>query len=235
MKKWLYLVLIRKRIQTYRKYATFLVAFFLSLFVVNSVQASAIFPASRQAGKNITVQAVVPLTEEFTYSIKKNSTVSTLKSAFLVDEEIVVTVKIVGGNHEALRKHSVIFRATNVHGEEVFTASGETNNDGLAQFVFTAEEIFLGTILLQMADVTYSTMLVLQQTLSILIYQMDDARKEQSKAIKSPIGSGQIVSISRSRLLGTQPDQETNIFRNSGTIEVLNATFLFSRAGPNDS
>lgn len=232
MKKRLCLALIRQSLLTRRKYVTFFIAVFLSFFAVNSASASPLVHSEKGREKQLLVTAVVPLTPEFTYTIKKNSTLSIDKSAFSLGEKIHVQVKVFAGKSETLGRHKITLHGVNVHQEDVGIFSGETDKKGEVFFTLTAQENFLGIITLSAIDETYAEPLILTQKIQFIVYQSDDEKKQQEKAIKCT-ANGDQPHLSREVLCeDTSFQKSAPLFEKSGTIEMSDSNFLFPRAGP---
>lgn len=220
------------RIRTCRKYVTLFIILIFSLLFVNSARAESVPSSCIQDGKTIAVQAIVPLTPEFTYGIRKNSSLSLEKVAFALGEEIQVTVRIVGGNDEPLHGHRIRLQVVHTRGEELISISGETAIDGFVYFTFVAGADFLGSDIVRAVDVTYDTLIPLYQEISFLVYEPADGQRQREQATKNgisgcqPFSSGQIVPA------GIAAASSANISQNSGTIVTIDSRVALTRAGP---
>jgi ribosomal protein L21 len=204
----------------------------VSFFVVNTTQAFSPLPLSED-GKRISVSAEVPLSTEFTYAIKKNSTLSVEKYAFSIGEEIVLKAKIIGGKNEFLKRHKIVLQMKNAKQDEK-KISGETDTNGEITFLFIAYEDSLGEVIVEAVDETYVMPIVLSQRIQLIIYRSEDGKKQGKKAIKSSIENGQVVDFGTNDCGEMQIAQGINVFEKSGTIETTDANFSFPRAGPTD-
>ncbi|MFZ2300165.1 MAG: hypothetical protein WAW00_03460 [Candidatus Moraniibacteriota bacterium] len=182
--------------------------------------------------KTIAVQAVVPLTPEFAYSIRKNSSLASEKTAFAFDEEVRVQVRIVGGNDEPLRGHAVRLWVVGASGGEKADISGETDSDGVAHLAFVADADFLGDGVIRAADVTYGIPIFLLQELPFFAHTPTDGEKQGEQAAENGMRGHQPLSLGQNILFGAETDMATGISQNSGTIVTIDPKEALTRAGP---
>lgn len=184
VKKRLCQALAGLRRRTCRKYVTLFFILIFSFFCVKSARAESVSPSTAQHGKTIVVRAIVPLTPEFTYALRKNSSLKLEKNSAMPEEEVSVAVRIAGGKDESLRNHMVRLQVTNVHGEKVNISSGKTDMDGMAMFSFVIRDEWLGRNVIQVADVTYGEPLQIFQSLFLIVYQTENELSQSQKIVK---------------------------------------------------
>jgi hypothetical protein len=184
--------------KAHKKCVILFIAFILSLFFVNDARAEAIPIPNEQDEKTITVRASVPLTPEFIYSIKKNSSITLEKYVFVLDEEVQVRVKIVGGNNFPLRGHKINLQILNERepafvgepasaGEKVvLVLFGETDNDGTIDFSFISDERLFGKNILRTVDITYGEDIVISNEQTFIVYKTADGQRE-TELIEFPL------------------------------------------------
>lgn len=153
------------------------VAFFLSLLGLFGHAGS--IAASEAAvddpiGHTLAVTASVPLTPEFAYSIRKNSSLLLEQTAFISSEEVRVAARIAGAYDEPLRGHKISLQVTNTQRGDPLTWYGETDANGLVHFTFVARADFLGRNILQAADMTYIEPIFLTYELSFLVSRPEE-------------------------------------------------------------
>lgn len=175
MKKGLFQALTK----AYKKYVVLFLALISSLFFVGVALAQEPQAPNEQDGKTITVRASVPLTPEFVFSIKKNSSVTLKKSAFALDEEINVRVTIMSGNSFPLRNHKINLQVVNNKKEALFVLFRETDNDGIAFFSFSVDESLLGKNILRVVDITYNEPIIISQERIFVVYKPSDSKREK--------------------------------------------------------
>lgn len=163
--------------KAYKKYVVLFLALISSFFFVSIAFAKEPQAPNGQDSKTITVRAVVPLTPEFVFSIKKNSSLKLEKAAFALGEEVRVKVKIVGGNNLLLRGHKINLLIVNKQGETLVTISGETDNDGLTYFSFLADERLIGKNILRIIDTTYDEPIIILQEKIFIVYKPSDSKR----------------------------------------------------------
>lgn len=231
MKKRLCRGLSGKSEQVCRKYGTFFVFCFFLLSGACHVKASEVTNAlpERRTIETITVSAVVPLTDEFVFLMRKNSEVVFEKKSFILGEEGEVRISIRGGKGEPLQNHRVTGRVFDVRQKEIISFSGKTDSAGKVIFHVKFTEQFLGENTLRVADMTYGKALFLMEHPSFIVYETRSAKEEAKK-------DGERVAVSQ----GTGAETFFNdLFQpvgdfseRSATIAVYRPVETFSRAGP---
>jgi hypothetical protein len=230
VKKRLCQALTSFRARTCRKYVALFYLLIFSFFLVDSARAESVSPSQEQ-GKTIVVQATVALSPEFTYSIRKNSSLSSEKAAFALGEEVRVQVRIAGGGNEPCADTRYACRQR-MRRRRTAHPARRTDIDGLARFSFVADADFLGSNALRATDMTYDVPIPLHQELSFLVYEPVYDQKQREQAAKNGISgdqtfsSGQIIPVVITGASGT------NISPNSGTIVIIDSRTTLTRAGP---
>lgn len=230
MKKRLYQALISLQTQACNKCTFFFVVSFLILCFVNSASATTLSPTQGDE-KTILVSGSVTLAPEFVFALQKNSTLLTEKYAYDIGENITVQVKIIGGNREALKQHSVKLQLMYGENREEIM-SGKTDMHGEITFLFGAKESFIGSVRIEATDETYTTPIALTQHISCVVYRAEDAKKQGKKAIKSDMSVNHSVVLGEGSYSEQAQNQKKNIFQNSDTIQIVETKFSFPRAGP---
>lgn len=168
--------------KAYKKYVVLFLALISSFLFVSGALAQEPQAPNEQDGKTITVRASVPLTPEFVFSIKKNSSVTLEKSVFVLDEEIRVQVKIAASNNFPLRNHKINLQVVNNKKEVSLVLFGETDNDGIALFAFIAGADLLGKHTLRVVDITYDKPIAISQEISFIVHKKTNKQREREMA-----------------------------------------------------
>lgn len=142
-------------VRIFQLFTVFSLIWFPFFGYVKNVKGSEVPPTPPPSGQTVSVTASVPLSPEFAYSIRKNSSLALAKVAFAPGEAVQIHVRIAGGRDEPLRGHMIRLQAVNSREETLFTLHGETGSDGLVQFSFVVGADFLGSDTLRAFDVTY--------------------------------------------------------------------------------
>ena len=173
----------------------FLSGFFFLLLpgCVNASQTVNFLP-KQSPSEMIDVSAVVPLTKEFSYLIRKNSDIIPEKNAFVLGEEGKIQVSIRGGNGATLRNHRISGSIWNVHQEEVASFSGETDIFGQAIFSVKFTEQFLGVNTIEVADLTYGEALVLIKHVRFIVSETQSAKEKAEKDRRQAMTSSQAAT-----------------------------------------
>lgn len=187
---------------------------------------------AREPEETIVVQATVPLTPEFTYSIKKNSSISIEKSAFELGEEIHIAVRIAGGNDELLPRHKIRLQVVKGRGEDMTSIFGETGIDGSAHFSFVAGTEFLGDNIVRVVDETYALPIILHQEPSFIVYEPADDRDQRGKDAHNSFGGSETSVSGQMVLIAAETDRSRDMLQHSGTIVTVHLTGASARAGP---
>lgn len=125
-------------------------------------------------GHTLAVTAAVPLTPDFVYIIRKNSSLLLEQTAFIAGEEVRVAARIAGAYDEPLRGHKISLQVTNTQRGDPLTWYGETDANGLVHFTFVARADFLGRNILQAVDMTYTEPVFLTYELSFLVSRPEE-------------------------------------------------------------
>lgn len=205
-------------IKTYKKYVVLFLALISSFFFVSGAFAQELQAPNEQDGKKITVRASVPLTPEFIFSIKKNSSLELTKAAFALGEEVRVQVKIVSGNNFPLRNHKINLQVVNNKKEVSLVLSRETDNDGLVYFSFIADVDLLGEHTLRAVDVTYDEPIIISKERALIVYKPSDGKRERELAEQKIITREFITSKQIQSNEAHQIFVGADILQNSGTI-----------------
>lgn len=178
----------------------------------------------------VTVSAVVPLTDTFTYLIRKNSTVIFEKKAFVLGEEGEIRVSIRGGGGEILRNHHIMGRIFDVRHEEVTSFSGVTDSAGKVMFRVKFTERFLGKNTVQVADMTYGEPLFLMEQPDCIVYEERDAQEKANQDGKQALTNSQMAEMGTLFMYSSPPCSD--FLEKSATIARYPSVEAFSRAGP---
>lgn len=182
VKKRLYLGLKNRNESTRRKYATFLFVTFFFFSGASTVKASPVtVSVSKGLEKTVSVSAVVPLTPEFFYLIRKNSDITLQKKACIVGEESVIQVTIRGGKGEYLKNHRVILQISNEQKEILTSLFGTTDDVGRVMFSLRCTKLFLGRINIQVADMSYGKPAWLMDQAHFIVYETESAKEKTEK------------------------------------------------------
>lgn len=216
---------------TCKKYVTFFVFLFSSFLWSNIVKVSAATPdiEGDRVGKDITVSAVVLLTDEFTYLIRKNSEVTFGKKAFVLGEEGEIQVLVRGEKGDGLKNHRVAGKIFNIHQEEVASFFGETDSFGKAIFHVKLTEQFLGENTVWVADVTYGEPVFLMARPSFIVYETRDAKEKTEKSRGQGISGDQLANDG---LFFGSAQNDASFYQKSVTIALYRSIEALSRAGP---
>lgn len=232
MKRELHLALARLRLETFRKYVIFFLFIFFLFFSgigVKKSKAAELIPSERH-GQTITVTAVVPLSQEFAYLIRKNSAVFLEKSAFVLGGNGEIAVRTRGEKNAFLKEHTVELRIFNVRGEAVTNVSGKTDVLGRAYFHVIFDARFLGKNVIRVADTTYGEPLSIVQEFSFIVYETQDAREQaQKEAKKSIVGSPVVVADT---FIQAEIFEGVYLYHKNVTIGIALSIKTLSRAGP---
>lgn len=190
VKKWLYgAMLLKAKLVVSGIFLIFSFSFF---FAGESALGAA--PEVGEGGV-VTVTAVVPLTPEFAYVIRKNSIVSVEKEALVSGETARIETGIRGERGNALRGHRVRLSVMNAHDKEVIALEKETDAEGIVSFSFVVDKTFLGKNIVRMEDVTYGEPILLSETLVLIVYEVGNDTPKAGDMTEPRIVLGRPVSI----------------------------------------
>ncbi|OIQ04349.1 MAG: hypothetical protein COZ86_02370 [Candidatus Moranbacteria bacterium CG_4_8_14_3_um_filter_41_13] len=163
----------------------FLVFIFLCSFIPSrNVFAEVVLDQNEYPHHSIQVTANVPLTPEFSFILRENSFISSEKQAVTIGEEILFSAQSVGWKNTPLRSHLIQMRVTDTHSEEIFSASGTTDESGMATFLVKATEAWLGENVVQIIDMTYDEPIYITQQATIIVYQTETVTETNLKMVQ---------------------------------------------------
>lgn len=215
-------------LQIFLKSATFFLVIFFSLGSVNTAFAESLPLSPTNIQKTITVSAVVPLSETFSFALAKNSIVTLSKKAPVLGEMVSVSVRLTADGKQFLSSHSVELSVVNSSHQTLLTLRKKTI-DGGVEFTFKANTGLLGKNTIELRDVTYEVPILLRERATIIIYENE---KELLKSQK--IGKrGSFIVVAESARSGWEWRESTEKkFPNSGTMDEYWTSTMPARAGP---
>ena len=231
MKKRLWIDLFRPSRKTCRKYVIFL--FFSALLFSSGlkVNASSVVPKVHEGYTEVAigVSAVVPLTSEFSYLIRKNSEVRTNKTAVVKGEMLEIHVSLWGGEGVILKQHHLAVHLIRAQGESA-PFFEETNENGSALFRLKLTPDTLGVNTIQVVDTTYGEPLVLMDQPHLVVYETEDVKEKDQQNKKLTTAGSHLTGQTPLRVeRGLESD---DAFQKSVTIRIYQPVEITSRAGP---
>lgn len=218
---------LRKRI--FHKSVTFSLVAFSFCFFVNRASAVVLSKHAETATKTLTVSVTVPLTQEFIYVLKKNSSVTVKKSALVVGEMVQVEASLVGGNRQVLPNHQLVLSVRNSLGKEAIVIVGGSDIRGKAIFSFEVGDSLLGKSVVWVEDTTYGAPLRLDSKLLIIVYETEKEAENSQKIMKKSTAT---LTVLMPIFTKEKLNQEEKNFQKSGTIKIHNESRALPRAGP---
>jgi hypothetical protein len=231
VKKRLCLGLKSRNESTRRKYATFLFVVFCFFSGVGTVKASSVtVSASKGPEKVVSVSAVVPLTPEFFYLIRKNSDITLQKKAFVVGEENTIQVTIRGGRGEYLKNHRVTLQISDEKKEILTSLSTTTDDTRRGVFFLRCTKLFLGRMTIRVADISYGEPAWLMEQLHFIVYETESAKEKAEKNM----GQSAIWTqyLERERSVGFVPQKNDDFSEKNATMDQYPLEILFQGKSP---
>ncbi len=231
MRKWLRKAIPAQSWATHKKCATFFVSLLL-LFSSTHI-AKATLPKSVPDGSPaqiLSVSAVVDRSVEFSYALRKNSSVILEKQSFVLGTEGEIHVVVRGGRGEELNNHRVTVHIFNVFGQEIVSSEGESDILGQVTFRILLTELFLGKNTVQVIDTTYDESLMLMEQPSFVVYQSQNAQEKAEKELGRAVED--MSSGSAASTVNDPLPQGEYFFQKSATMALCQRVEALARAGP---